>query len=164
MNQRYKNIIMWALYGCLVLGTMLLQTAVFGRVRFFGVKLSLLPVVLVCISLFVGHEAGGLFCLIAAFVWYLSGADDGSIGILTLTVCGIGAGFASAQFSRRFFPALGLSLCALLFHEGAVYLMRSYLGAAEGAPADWVLRIAVLSAPCWAVFYILSKLIRKVGA
>ena len=86
MNQRYKNIIMWVLYAVLFLFAMLLQTAVFGRTRFFGVKLNLIAVVLVCISIFTGHEAGGLFCLIAAFVWHLSGADDGSVAILTMTV------------------------------------------------------------------------------
>jgi len=163
MNQRYKKIIMWALYGALFLAFMLLQTAVFGRTRFFGVKLSLIPVVLVCVSVFVGHEAGGLFCLIAAFVWYLSGADDGPIAILTLTVCGIGSGFACTQFSRRFVPTLGLCLAALLIHEGAVFLMRYYLGSAEGQLAWWVLKTAALSLPAWPVCYLLAKAIRKVG-
>ena len=163
MNQRYKKLIMWVLYAALFLFVMLLQTAVFGRTRFFGVKLSLVPVVLVCISVFVGHEAGGLFCLIAAFVWYLSGADDGSIGILTLTVCGIGAGFACTQFSRRFLPTMGLCLLALLMHEGAVFLMRYYLGAAEGRLIWWVFKMAVLSLPAWPVCYLSAKAIRKVG-
>ncbi len=164
MNQRYKKLIMWALYGGLFLLTMLLQTVVFGRTRILGVKLSLIPVLLVCISAIVGHEAGGLFCLIASFVWYLSGAADGSIGILTLTVCGIGAGFACSQFSRRFFPALGLSFAALLLHEGVVFWMQAYLGASEGAPFSWVLLMAVLSVPSWAIFYLLAKAIGKVGA
>ena len=163
MFQRYKKLIMWVLYAALFLLIMLLQTAVFGRTRFFGVKLSLIPVVLVCVSVFVGHEPGGLFCLIAALVWYLSGADDGPIGILTLTVCGIGAGFACTQFSRRFFPALGLCLLALLLHEGTVFLMRYYLGAAEGRLIWWVFKTAVLSLPAWPVCYFLAKAIRKVG-
>ena len=41
MNQRYRNIIMWILYALLFLLVMLLQTSVFGRQRFFGIKLSL---------------------------------------------------------------------------------------------------------------------------
>ena len=163
MFQRYKKLIMWVLYSALFLLVMLLQTAVFGRTRFFGVKLSLVPVVLVCISVFVGHEAGGLFCLIAAFVWYLSGADDGSIGILTLTVCGIGAGFACTQFSRRFLPTMGLCLLALLIHEGAVFFLRYYLGTAEAGLGVWVLKMAVLSLPVWPVFYLSAKAIGKVG-
>ena len=115
---------MYALYGALFVFFMLLQTAVFGRTRFFGVKLSLIPVVLVCISVFLGHERGGFFCLLASFAWYLSGAEDGSVAILTMTVCGIGAGFACCQFSRRFFPALGLCAAALLLHEGVVFWMQ----------------------------------------
>lgn len=164
MNQRYKNIIMWALYAALFLLVLLMQTAVFGRTRFFGVKLSLIPVVLVCISICTGHEAGGLFCLIAAFVWHLSGADDGSVAILTMTVCGILAGFVCTQFSRRFLPAMGLCLCTLLLHEGVVFLLKFYLGAAEGSLLAWVFLSAVLSLPAAPVCYLLSKAIRKVGA
>lgn len=163
MNQRYKNIIMWVLYAVLFLFAMLLQTAVFGRTRFFGVKLNLIAVVLVCISIFTGHEAGGLFCLIAAFVWHLSGADDGSVAILTMTVCGIGAGFVCTQFARRFFPAMALCLGTLLLHEGVVFLLRFYLGAAEGSLVAWVFLTAGLSLPLAPVCYLLTKWIRKVG-
>ena len=155
---------MWALYAAMFLLVMLLQTSVFGRQRFWGVKLNLIPVVLVCISIFVGHEAGGIFCLIAAAFWYLSGAEDGSICILTMTVSGIAAGFICDQFSRRFLPALALCLGALLLHEGAVFLMRYYLGAAEGILILWVLKTAVLSILSWPVCYLLAKAIRKAGA
>jgi len=163
MNQRYKKYIMWVLYAALFLLAMLLQTAVFGRERFFGVKLSLIPVVLVCISIWTGHEAGGLFCLIAAFVWHLSGAEDGSVAILTLTVCGILAGFLCTQFAHRFLPAMGLCIAALLLHEGVVFLFRYYLGAADGVLFVWVLKTALLSLPVAPVCYFLAKAIRKVG-
>ena len=164
MNQRHKNIIMWSLYAALFFFVMLLQTSVFGRLRFFGVKLSLIPVVLVCVSVFTGHEAGGLFSLIATVVWYLSGAEDGSIFILTMTVSGIAAGFICDQFSRRFLPALGLCFGAILFHEGAVFLMRYYLGAAEGKLILWVLKTAGLSLAAFPPCYLLAKAIRKAGA
>lgn len=164
MNQRYKKLIMWVLYAALFLFVMLLQTAVFGRTRFFGVKLSLVPVVLVCISIWVGHEAGGLFCLLAACVWYLSGADDGPLAILTLTVCGILAGYFCRQFSRRFFPAGALCLGALLLHEGAVFLLKFYLGAADGSLVVWVFVTTALSLLGWPVCYLLAKAIGKVGA
>ena len=154
---------MWVLYAALFLLVLLLQTAVFGRTRFFGVKLSLIPVVLVCISICTGHEVGGLFCLLAAFVWHLSGADDGSVAILTMTVCGILSGFVCTQFSRRFLPAMGLCLCALLLHEGVVFLLKFYLGAAEGALLAWVFLSAALSLPAAPACYLLAKAIRKVG-
>ena len=106
MNKRYKNILMWSLYALLFLFVVLLQTSLFGRQRFFGVKLSLIPVVLVCVSVMTGHEAGGLFGLICALIWQLSGAEDGSVAILTMTVCSIAAGYICASFSRRFLPTL----------------------------------------------------------
>lgn len=163
MNNRYKNIIKWALYALLFLVVMLLQTSVFGRQRFFGVKLNLIPVVLVCVSIFAGHEAGGLYCLICAFIWYLSGAEDGSVAILTMTICGIASGFVCVKFSRRFLPALLLCTGALLLHEGVVFLMRYYLGAADGHLILWVLKTTALSLPAWPVCYLLAKAIGKVG-
>jgi len=163
MNQRYKNIIMWALYAAMFLVVMLLQTSVFGRTRIWGIKPNLIAVALVCISVFVGHESGGLFCLLAALVWHLSGAEDGPVAILTMTVCGIASGFVCSQFSRRFFPALGLCAGALLLHESAVFLMKYYLGAADGMLILWVLKIALLSVPAWPICYVVAKAIRKVG-
>ena len=35
MQARYKNALMWALYGALMLMIMVLQTVVFGHARFF---------------------------------------------------------------------------------------------------------------------------------
>ena len=163
MFQRYKNIIMWVLYAAMFLLVMLFQTAVFGRTRFFGVKLDLIPVVLVCISAFVGHESGGLFCLLAALVWHLSGAEDGPLAIITMTACGIASGFVCSQFSRRFFPAMGMCAAALLFHESARFLLKYYLGSAEGALVLWVLKILLLSLLAWPGGYLLAKAIRKVG-
>lgn len=156
--------IMWSLYAALFLLVMLLQTSLFGRLRFFGVKLSLVPVVLVCISAFIGHEAGGIFSLIAAVVWYLSGAEDGPIFILTMTISGIAAGFVCDLFSHRFLPTLGLCLGAILFHEGVVFLMRYYLGTATGTLILWVLKMAGLSLVAWPPCYLLAKVIRKAGA
>ena len=162
MNQRYRKIIMWVLYAAMFLLVMLFQTAVFGRARFFGVKLNLIPVAMVCISAFVGHESGGLFCLLAALAWHLSGAEDGPIAILTMTVCGIASGFVCSQFSRRFLVTLGLCAAALLLHEGAVFLMKYYLGSADAELALWVPKIAGLSLPAWPVCYLMAKAIRKV--
>jgi len=163
MNQRYKNILMWSLYALLFLFVMLLQTTVFGRQRFFGVKLSLIPVVLICVSVVTGHEEGGLYGLICAFIWHLSGAEDGSVAILTMTVCSIAAGYICITFSHRFLPALLLCFGALLVHEGVVFAFRFYLGAAEGKLILWALITAALSLPACPICYLLAKAIRKVG-
>ena len=59
MHATYKNALMWTLYGVLFLLIAVLQTVVFGRARFFGVKLTLIPVCIACVSMLAGAEAGG---------------------------------------------------------------------------------------------------------
>ena len=51
MHATYKNALMWTLYGVLFLLIAVLQTVVFGRARFFGVKLTLIPVCIACVSM-----------------------------------------------------------------------------------------------------------------
>ena len=164
MNQKYRNLIMWALFGLLYLLVMLMQTTTFGRVRSFGIKLDLMPVVLVCIALHVGHETGGLFGLIAGFVWHAAGADDGILAMVTFTVLGILSGWLCDNlFSRRIWSALLMSLGALLCHELAVFVLKFYLGGAAGALLPWALLTTILSLPACPVIYLLAKAIRKAG-
>ena len=165
MNQKYRNLMMWAFFGLLFLLAMLLQTTVFGRVRILGVKLDLMPVVMVCVGLHVGHEAGGLFGLIAGFVWFAAGADDGIPAMVTFTVLGILSGWLCDNlFSRRIWSALLLSLGGLLCHELAVFVLKFYLGGAEGRLLVWALLTTALSLPACPVIYLLAKAIRKAGA
>lgn len=165
MNQKTRNFIMWSLYALLFLLVMLVQTTVFGRVRLFGVKLSLLPIVMVCVGLQTGHEKGGLFSLCAALIWYAAGGDNGSLAMITFTLCGILAGWlCDVVFTRRFFPALILCAAALVFHETAVFLTKFYLGGAPVTLLRWVPVTAGLSVLAVPVIYLLSKLIRKAGA
>lgn len=164
MNQKYRNILMWALYGLLFLLVTLVQTTIFGRVRFFGVKLSLLPVAVVCISMRTDHEAGGVFGLLAALFWCALGADDGTLSIVTFPIIGILSGWLCDDlFARRLLPAVLLSLGALLLHEGAVYLMKFYLGSASMALAVRVPVTAGLSLLACPVIYLLAKLCGKAG-
>ena len=141
MTQRSRNLIMWGLYALLFLAVLLVQTVVFGRMRFFGVKLNLMPVVIVCVGLWTGHEAGGLFGLLAALAWFLTGADDGSLSIVSFTLSGILAGWACDNlFRRRLFPCLVLCLAALLAHEGVLFLLKFFRKLPKIRPAKMMTR------------------------
>ena len=164
MNQRTKTALMWVLFAVLFLFVMLVQTIVFGHARFFGVKLNLIPVAIVCITLRVGHEAGGLFGLITGLCWFLTGADDGSFAIVSFTLCGILTSWLCVNvFPRRFGSALLLCVLALLFHEGAVFLLKYYLEEAAFSLIRWVPITAGLSALGCLPIYLLAKAIGKAG-
>ena len=154
---------MWVLYGFLFVLTLLIQTSVFGRHRFFGTKLSFLPVAVVCICLWCGHEAGGLFGLLAGLGWAWAGGSDGTTAIVTFALCGILSGYlCDAVFSRRFLPALLLSLGGLILHQTSDFLIHWYLSE-QSIPWSWLLIQIGLSLPAGLILFPLTKLIRKVG-
>ena len=93
MHATYKNALMWTLYGVLFLLIAVLQTVVFGRARFFGVKLTLIPVCIACVSMLAGAEAGALYGLCCGTVWCFTGAAGGAMHIVLLTVCGAVIGY-----------------------------------------------------------------------
>lgn len=164
MNQTYRKSIMWALYALLLLMVMLVQTTTFGRIRFFGVKLSLLPVAMVCIAMHTDHEAAGLFGLLAGLFWYAFGAENGTMSIAAFPLIGVVAGWLCGNFfSCRFLPAVLLSLGALLFQEGLWFLIKFYLEEAPFALIRWVPLTVGLSLLTCPVIYLLAKLIRKAG-
>ena len=164
MNQRNRTILMWAFFALIYLLVMLVQTTLFGRVRLLGVKLNLMPIVIVCIAMHVGHESGGLFGLIAGFFWYAAGADDGALAMVTYTVFGILAGWlCDTILRRRYLPAVTLSLAALALHEGSRFLLKFYLGGADRRLIIWVPVITCLSLLTSPVIYLLVKAARKVG-
>lgn len=164
MNKTYRNTIMWALYALLFLAVMVIQTVILGKHRFWGAKLSLIPVAVACIAMQVGHEPGAVFALAASLVWCLTGADGGSVGIVTLTVTGILAGYlCDAVYARRLIPALCLSLGAVLLHEGVLFLVKYYLNEASLGLCRWLPIQAGLSILACPVLYPLAKLIRKAG-
>ena len=93
MRERYKNALMWALYAALVLFVLVVQTVSCGRPRCFGGKLCFVPVLVACVSMHVGSEAGGVFGMACGLLWALSGADGGALHIVLLAGCGAVCGY-----------------------------------------------------------------------
>ena len=162
-SQVYRKYLMWGLYALLFLLVLLVQDVTLARQRFFGAKLNLLPMTVALIAMHLGHEVGGLFGLLAGVFWCLTGASDGSAAILTWTVIGIAAGFVcDAVLARRFLPALGLSVLALLFHEGVVFFLNLLLADAAFSMGLWVLVTVGLSLLACPALYLLCRAIGKV--
>lgn len=163
MQHNYRRVIMWAVYGLFFLFILLLQTVVLGDMRLGGAKLNLLPVALICVTVYNGHEAGGLFGLLAGFFWACAGGQDGALAMVTFTVCGILSGWlCDTLFARRFFPALFLSLGALVLHQGAFFLLQRWMAGAE-VPVSWFVRTVLYSWPAVLICCPVCKLIRKAG-
>ena len=95
MRERYKNALMWALYAALVLVVLVVQTVSFGRPRFFGVKLCFVPVLVACVSMHVGSEAGGVFGMACGLLWALSAQTAARFTLCCLPAAARSAGICA---------------------------------------------------------------------
>ena len=154
MHATYKNALMWTLYGAFFLLLTVLQTVVFGRARFFDVKLSILPVCIACVAMLCGAEAGALYGLCCGTVWCFTGASGGALHIVLMTICGAVIGYLCDRYLvRRLLSALIMSLLALTvcqtIYIGTIYTLPIQIG------------LSLLSCP---LIYLGAWAIRKVGA
>lgn len=129
MNQRKRKILRWCLYSAGFLLVLLLSTTVLGDRTFLGTKLSLVPVYVACTACREGHERGGLFALLTALFWALSGAAGGAVFLFCLPLGSIIAGYiTSAYVAQALLPALCGTALTLVLCEGGVYVQRLFLG------------------------------------
>ena len=165
MHATYKNALMWTLYGVLFLLIAVLQTVVFGRARFFGVKLTLIPVCIACVSMLAGAEAGALYGLCCGTVWCFTGAAGGAMHIVLLTVCGAVIGYICDRYLvRQLLSAILMSLLALIFCQTLLFLFQCYLGTIYiGTIYTLTIQIGLSLLSCPPV-YLGAWAIRKVGA
>lgn len=154
MNQTYRNILKWSLYGLLFLLAMLVQTVVLGSRTILGARLSLVPVVVACVACTQDHESGSLYALICAIVWTLSGESSGAVYLLMLPIAAaVGGYLCSTYLTHGLLPCFVMCLLALALTEGGVYAQRLYMGAPLPQNALELLGIqaalSLISAPIW---------------
>ena len=149
MHASYKNALMWTLYGVLFLLLAVLQTVVFGRARFFDVKIALIPVCVACAAMHCGAESGAIYGLVCGTIWCFTGASGGALHIVLL---------------RRLLSALLMSLLALTFCQTVLFLFQCYLGTIHiGTIYTLPIQIGLSLLACPPV-YLGAWAIRKVGA
>ena len=164
MQARYKKAVMWALYALLMLTVFVIQGVVFGRTRYFGTKLSLLPVALACIAMHAGAENGGVFGLAAGTFWCLSGGDGAGLLILLCTLCAVAVGYLCDRYlNRNFLSALMMSLLTLIVMQGLLFLFKRYLGQTGEEGWGILLKQIGLSMLACPPVYLAAWAIGKVG-
>ena len=164
MRDKYKNALMWALYAVLFLLTVAMQTVVFGRVRYFGAKLSLMPVLVACVAMLCGAENGGAFGLAVGTAWCLAGADGAGLTLMLLTVSAVLCGWLCDRYLRRtLLSALMMSLMSLLLAEGGLFAFKYYLGTVGIAALRLLPAQILLSLLACPPVYGIARAIRKVG-
>ena len=163
--KQWLRILRWTLYSLLLLLAILLQTVVFGNRRLFGTHPDLVPIVIACVCLREGAERGGTFALLGSLFWYLSGAEQGSVCIVTLTVLPVvGSLLCRTLLVERFLACLLITFATVFVEQTAMFLLKFFF---DGLSGMFFLRELL---PCVAVsllaqppVYWLVKRIAKIG-
>ena len=165
MHASYKNALMWTLYGVLFLLLAVLQTVVFGRARFFDVKIALIPVCVACAAMHCGAESGALYGLVCGTVWCFTGASGGALHIVLLTLCGAVVGYLCDRYLvRNLVSALLMSLLCLIFCQLVLFFFKcivTSIGMQGMLPVLAQVGLSLLLCP---PVYLAAWAIRKAGA
>ena len=164
-RRQWFGILKWSVYGLLFLLTVVTQSSIISRLRPFGLKVSVVPILLVCICLREGPEKGGLFVLLAATFWALSGVDMGSLSLLVITVCAVLSAFlCQTVLADRIISAAVCCLVTMLLNASLIFAYKLMLGLVR--PQSYLtvlLPSTLLSMLSFPVTYLLVKAISRIG-
>lgn len=164
MEKRTRTALMWGLFSVFFLLVLVLQTVVLGRVRVYGAKLQMLPMVIICLAMWTDHEKAAVFGLAAGLLWQMTGAEDGIVSIVLFPLYGaVGGWLFDSWLPRRLLPGILLCVAACFVQESVVFLLKFYV---ENVSWSLVLRLPVavgLGLVASPVLYGLGKAIGKVG-
>ena len=149
------------LYLVLILVTLWLQTMVFSRLAFWGVKPFFLPALIVAIGLFEGGVWGGMLGLVAGLGCMLSMAGSPVLFLVLLPAFGFLSGMlADFRINRRFYSYLLLAVVALLLTAALQAAPLWIFRGAEPGPLFTVAGLQALwSVPFAVPAYYVSKLL-----
>lgn len=164
-KRQWYGILKWTLYALLSLFVLITQGVLCAQYPLFGLKLSFMPMLLVCICIREGTEKGGLFCLIATTVLCLSKTDYGSLSVALLTILAI---FSAALCRAVLAEGLwSVALCCFfvsVINEAVIVLLRSVLNRTAISNLWRVaLPACLLSMLVCPLLYVVVRAIGKIG-
>ena len=164
-RRQWFGILKWSVYVLVFLLTVVTQSAILSRLRPFGLKFSVVPILLVCICLREGPEKGGLFVLLGATFYALSGVDMGNVSLLVVTVCAVLSAFlCQTVLADRIISAAVCCFATLLINSSLIFAYKLLLGLVQ--PKSWLtvlLPSAALSMLFFPLTYLLVKAISRIG-
>lgn len=163
--RQWKALLKWTLYSLFFLLTLITQTVVLAKHPIFGLKLNLIPLLIVCVCIREGPESGGLYALLTSVFWCLSGADYGNLSVAILPVCAIlSAVLCRAVLTVRFVPTLLCCLVTSLIHESVIFALKMLLASVLARYYVSVVLPGVgLSLLALPLLYVLTKAISRTG-
>lgn len=162
--QQQKLYLKWAMLTMLSLLALVLQDVLFARLSLFGATVDMVPCVLMMICVIHGAEAGCVFMLLGALIYWFSGSAPGVYVILLIPVLGtVAAAFRQAYLRKGFRTTLMCTSAALVLYEMLSFFASLLLGVTHFG-RWWVIMLStVLSLLTQPVVFALVWGVCKIG-
>ena len=163
---QWLGILKWSLYGLLTLLVLLMQSVVLSQLPVCGAKLTPLPALIVCVCLREGPDKGGVYAILAALFWCLSGADFGNLSVAVISIGAmLSAVLCRAVLTLRFLPAALCCFAVTLLDASAVFVFKLILPPTVALENYWRILLpgVALSMVFMPIHYALVKLISRIG-
>jgi len=163
--RQWLHILRWSLYSLLFLLAMMTQTVVLGNRPIFGIIPDFIPIVITCVCVKEGPQKGGWFALLTSLVWFLSGADYGSVSIAILTVLPVmGSIVCRSLLNSRFLPCLLVNFLTLFLLHSIIFFLKFLINDMDSALfVQKLLPCVLISMIAQPVVYLLVKKIHQIG-
>lgn len=162
--QQQRRYLKWVLLSLLSVMALVLQDVLFSRMSLFGATVDMVPTVLFMICVIHGAEAGAVFMLVGALIYWFSGSAPGVYVILLIPALGtVAAAFRQAYLRKGFRTTLMCTTAALVAYEALSFLASLLLGVTRFGRAYVVMISTVLSLLTLPVVFLLVWGVCKIG-
>lgn len=159
-----RSILKWVLYTAVLLVLSLLQDVVLCNFRLFGAATELVPCAIFLICLLEGTQSGCIFSLIAACLYWFSGAALGAFAMVLITFLSIFACmFRQGYLQKGFGAAMLCTGSCILIYEMGLFLLGAILNLTPWSRFGGFLLTAAMSAVIAPVLYPLLLAIESIG-
>ena len=154
--------IRWAIFGALLVASVLLQNSVGGLLEFLGARVFLCIPFLVAVSMFEREVPAAIFGAFAGALWDVSSGVDGFNTIALMALCAVSSLLISHLMRNNLITALVLGAGSVTAYE-IIYIAVRFWGA--GSPIRQIFTFYVPSLIITVVFvpvcYFIVKAIYK---
>ena len=160
--EKLRVLLLYALY---LIVTLMLQSLLFSRLSFFGVRGFILPAAAVAAGMYLGGVRGAVFGLCLGVLSDLGFTESTVMYTLVFTCIGFAVGFMAEFYLNNSFPAYMLFSVLALLVTGAVQLLCAMiLHSAEFFPGlGAVLLQTVISIPPVMLMYLPFRSLPSIG-
>ena len=163
-NQQKRSILHWGLYGVVMLVLSVLQDVLFCRIRVFGAAPDPVPCLIMVVCLLEGVESGGVFALIASFLYLFSGTAPGVYACTLITTLSIlAAAFRQTYLQKGFRTAVVCCVPAMAVYELLIFAIGLFLRRTVVSRLPGFLLTAGLSCLFLPLIYPVTVAVSKVG-